>query len=288
MKSCHFLLALVLIAMPLVSISAGADPVPRLFAYCMEIGVPGLTPRPLAQQAAILHELGYHGIGMPLEVATEANLKMLDETGLPLAMLWSRVNVNPAKGAALPPHVSEILARVKGRPVVLTATLGGLKPGDPQGMEPAVKALRELGDLAAQAGIRVSVYNHVNDWGESIPFIVQVVRKVNHPQVGFNFNLCHWLKVDGQRDYRPLLKENVDKLFMVTINGATVGAATWTNGLIRPLDEGDFDQRQLLATLRAIGYSGPMGLMCYGVPGDIREHMARSMKAWRTLHQPRP
>jgi sugar phosphate isomerase/epimerase len=78
--------------------------------------------------------------------------------------------------------------------------------------------------------------------------LVEII--TNHPRVGFNFNLCQWLKVDGSKDFRPLLRENSEKLFAVTINGATLGAKTWTNGLIRPLNEGDFDQRPLLATLR--------------------------------------
>ena len=40
--------------------------------------------------------------------------------------------------------------------------------------------------------------------------------------------------------------------------------------------------RELLATLREIGYCGPIALMCYGIPGDAREHLTRSMKAWKT------
>jgi sugar phosphate isomerase/epimerase len=151
-------------------------------------------------------------------------------------------------------------------------------------MESAVRALRELGDAAAEAGVRISIYNHVGNWTESLPFILEVVKEADHPQVGYNFNLCHWLKVDGERDWRPLLRGNASKLFCVTINGATVGAKDWTNGLIRPLDEGDFDNRQFLTVLDEIGYRGPIGLMCYGVPGDAREHLARSMKVWRQLH----
>ena len=80
-----------------------------------------------------------------------------------------------------------------------------------------------------------------------------------------------------------MLCANAAKLYCVTICGAQVGAQAWTNGLIQPLDRGDFDNRQLLATLAEIGYRGPVGLMCYGVPGDAREHLARSMKVWRRL-----
>jgi hypothetical protein len=67
----------------------------------------------------------------------------------------------------------------------------------------------------------------------------------------------------------------------VTICGAQVGANTWTNGLIQPLDQGDFDNRALLATLREIGYPGPVGVMCYGIPGEPREHLTRSLNAWK-------
>jgi len=58
---------------------------------------------------------------------------------------------------------------------------------------------------------------------------------------------------------RSLLRENAAKIFIVTINGAKLGTKSWTNGLILPLDQGDFDNRQLLATLRDAGYRGPMG-----------------------------
>ena len=77
-----------------------------------------------------------------------------------------------------------------------------------------------------------------------------------------------------------MIRQNADKIFTVTLCGAEVSAETWTNGLIQPLDQGDFDNRQLLATVREAGYRGPIGLMCYGVPGDAQEHLARSMKVW--------
>jgi hypothetical protein len=40
---------------------------------------------------------------------------------------------------------------------------------------------------------------------------------------------------------------------------------------------------RLLKTLKQLGYRGPIGLQCYGIGGDAREHLARSMAAWRKL-----
>jgi sugar phosphate isomerase/epimerase len=259
------------------------QPAPKFYAYCIGMGIAGTTPPPVAEQATLLRKLGYDGIALEHEAHLASHLKVLDDAGLQLYLYCATVPIAPAKPGAGTPGLAEAIARLKGRPTTVSVRLVGLRPGDPSGMEPAVKMLQTLGDLAAEAGVRISIYNHVDNWTESVPFAIELVRKTNHPRVGFNFNLCHWLKVDGDKDYRPLLRENSDKLFAVTINGATLGAKTWTNGLIRPLNEGDFDHRPLLATLRQIGYRGPVGLMCYGVPGNSQQHLPRSMKAWRDL-----
>lgn len=276
-------LVLVLTAASTAVAQGDARPIaPKFYAFCVGMGTPGVKPLALAEQAEMLRELGYDGIGLGLDAHLESNLKTLDKAGLQLYLLWSMVNVAPAETAGNP-ALNAAIAQLKGRPTTVSVLLTGLKPGDPQGMESAVEALRELGDRAADAGVRISIYNHVDNWTESLPFVVEVVRKIDHPSVGFNFNLCHFLKVDAGKDYKTLLRENAEKLLVVTFNGATVGAKTWTNGLIRPLDEGDFDNRQLLATVRDIGYHGPIGLMCFGVPGEPREHLGRSMKTWRAL-----
>ena len=99
------------------------------------------------------------------------------------------------------------------------------------------------------------------------------------------FNLCHWLAVDDEKNLEPLLSAAKPHLFAVTINGADraadiqAGKGKW----IQPLDSGTFDNFRLLKLLVALGYKGPIGLQCYGLPGDAREHLARSITAWRRL-----
>jgi sugar phosphate isomerase/epimerase len=73
----------------------------------------------------------------------------------------------------------------------------------------------------------------------------------------------------------------------VSINGSDdsadlrAGKGKW----IVPLDEGRFDLLGLLKTLRGLGYTGPVGLQCWGIGGDAREHLLRSMNAWRKLNE---
>ena len=231
----------------------------------------------------MLRELGFDGAGyrLWLDEKLDQNLQTLDKAGLKVYLLHTGIKLQ-TDGQPYDARLPEAIRKLKGQPVTICVLIRGLPPGDPRGEEEAVKILRRLGDLAAESGLRISIYHHTNDWTESLLCALKVVKKVNHPQVGVNFNLCHWLNVDGDKDYRPVLRDNADRIFAVTINGAKVGSKIWKDGLIQPLDRGDFDNCELLATLREIGYRGPIGLMCYGIQGDAREHLQRSMGVWKT------
>jgi sugar phosphate isomerase/epimerase len=149
-----------------------------------------------------------------------------------------------------------------------------------------VAILREMSDAARDSGSQLLLYPHQGSWVERMEDACRVADQVNRPNVGVMFNLCHWLRVDKQRDYRPLLKQALPRLWAVSINGADEfdDQPGW-NRYIQPLDQGSFDVGGLLKTLRELGYRGPIGLQCYGIGGDAREHLTRSRNAWRQLRQ---
>jgi len=100
------------------------------------------------------------------------------------------------------------------------------------------------------------------------------------------FNLCYWLPVDQSRDYRSLLHCAMPRLWAVSISGADAHDEKpgWDD-YIQPLDRGSFDVAGLLKRLDELGCTGPIGLQCFGIGGDAREHLARSMAAWRKMRQ---
>jgi sugar phosphate isomerase/epimerase len=260
---------------------------PKLYGFCVDR--PARPNASISAQAKLLGELGFDGAGYPLWVGEglEKNLQVLNEAGLELSLAFIHVDLDlDSKKPAYDPRVPAALAKLKGRPVTIAVLFRGYPPGDPRGMERGVKVLRELSDLAAKSGLRISIYHHVKHWTESVLYSLEVVQRVDRSNVGVNFNLCHWLKVDGDKDYRPVLRENARQIFAVTINGAQRNSKTFENGLVQPLDRGDFDNRELLGLLREIGYDGPVGLMCWGIPDDTREHLQRSMHVWKSWHQP--
>ncbi len=239
--------------------------------------------RSFEQQAEMLKTLGYDGVGHLWLDGVAERLKTLDAVGLRLYQITMTVDIASGK----PAHdrrFQDVLALVKGRNVQFALLVGGAKPSDTSADPRAVEVLREMSDLARDSGSQLLLYPHQGNWIERIEDAVRVADNVDRPNVGVMFNLCHWLRVDKQRDYKPLLKRAMPRLWAVSINGADVfdEKPGWER-YIQPLDRGSFDVGAFLKTLKELGYKGPIGLQCYGIGGDAQEHLARSMTAWRKL-----
>ena len=178
----------------------------------------------------------------------------------------------------------EVCAAITGRGVQFDLLVNGRKPSDPAFDEQAVAVLRAMSDQARDSGAQLLLYPHLGSWIERIEDSIRVADMVNRPNVGVMFNLCHWLRVDKSRDYQPLLKQVMPRLWAVSINGADqLDEKPGWDRYIQPLDKGNFDMAAFLRTLRELGYTGPIGLQCYGIGGDVREHLARSMDAWKKM-----
>jgi len=258
------------------------QPANPFFALC--IGTHDAKKRTPDQQAQMLKELGYAGTGHLWLGGVAQRLKALDSRGLKLFQIYMRVNIDPKK-RKYDPRVKDVVKLLKGRPTQLALLVTGMKPSDQAGDARAVEIIREIADLARPFGVRVVLYPHTNDWLERVEDAVRVANKADRENVGAMFNLCHWLKVDDEKNLQRVLKLAGAKLMAVTINGADggLGRGGGWGKLIQPLGSGSFDVAGLLRTLKKLGYTGPIGLQCYGLKGDAREHLTKSIAAWRKL-----
>jgi sugar phosphate isomerase/epimerase len=250
------------------------------FAFCIDTH--DAKKRDLEQQAALLKELGYDGVGHLWLDNISERLKTLDAAGLRLFQITMTVDITPGK-QAYDPRFKEVMPLLKGRGVQFLLLMNGMKPSDPAGDARAVEIIREMAAVASESGAQILLYPHSYDWMERIEDAVRVADKVDRPNVGVMFNLCHWLRVSKDRNYKPLLAKAMPRLWAVSISGADEfdEKPGWEH-YIQPLGRGSFDMLAFLKTLRQLGYTGPIGLQCYGIPGDVRDNLAKSMKAWRS------
>ena len=261
---------------------------PAFFPFCIDM--PDAKKRTLDQQAEMLKELGYEGVGHIWLDNVDKRLASLDAKGLKLYQITMSVNMAPGKEPYDDRKFTEVLSLIKAHPssaggVQFCVIMNGRKPSDLAGDARAVEILRKMSDEARESGADLLLYPHANNWLERIEDAVRVADKVDRPNVNVMFNVCHWLRVDKSRDYARPLKLAMPRLHAVSICGADVTKKNpvWTKDYILPLDQGTFDIAAFLKTLNTLGYRGPIGLQCYGIGGDAKVHLAHSMAAWRKL-----
>lgn len=263
--------------------SAGLSSYP-FFPFCIDWH--DAKKRSFEQQAEMLKELGYPGVGHIWLDKVEERIKTLDAAGLKLFQITMVVEVAPGKTPYDANRFKEVCAAIKDRKVQFCLLVNGMPPSDPSVDPHAVEILREMSDQAKDSGAQLLLYPHQSSWVERIEDSVRVADKVDRPNVGVMFNLCHWLRVDKSRDYRPLLERAKPRLWAISLNGADdFDEKPGWERYIQPLDQGSFDMGKFLKTLKEVGYRGPIGLQCYGIGGDTREHLARSIAAWRKLSE---
>jgi len=255
--------------------SAGPGLTNPFFAFDNGTGRGHLTPE---AQATMLRELGYAGVGYTGAKNIPAMLEALDEYDLKMFSIYVGVKIGPG-GPTYDPDLAEGIKALKGRDTIVLLFITGDAPdADVQ----AVQVVREIADMADRSGLRVALYPHTGFYVARVEDALRVVGKSDRKNVGVSFNLCHWLKLDKEENMKPLITATMPHLFLVSINGADRGKTNNMNWdrLIQTLDRGNFDVYYFLKTLKKLGYHGPIGLQCYGIQGDIRQNLKRSMNAW--------
>lgn len=249
------------------------------FALCVSTHDPKYrTP---GDQAKLLAELGYDGMAHLWLGGAGESLKAADDHGLKLYQIYVRVSLADGQ-PKYDPRLKEVIRSLKGHDTILGLLVQGKPPSTQEHDPQAVEVIREIADMAAASDVRVALYPHSGDWLERVEDAVRVAKKVDRKNAGVMFNLCHWLIIDDEKNMEPLLRSAMPHLFVVTINGIDRGVSrTSRSGWLQTLDRGSFDVYELLKTLKELGYTGPVGLQCYGIRGDVRDNLDRSIEAWR-------
>jgi sugar phosphate isomerase/epimerase len=244
--------------------------------YVFDNGV-GRGALSIDEQAELTRKMGYAGIlysgtkDIPRLVAAHTS------RGLKVLGIYTGMNLSDAK-PSYDPGLPEAIRQLKGTGALITFTVNGKAEN---GDDLAVAVIREVAAMAADARLRVALYPHYGMHVARIEDALRVAAKVDRPNVGIVFNLCHWLRSGDEANMKVRLKEALPHTFMVSINGAD-HQGDWDR-LIQPLDRGSFDVKAFVKAVRRGGFKGPIGLQCYNIKGDREENLARSMKAWRSF-----
>ncbi len=236
----------------------------------------GLKFDSLDEGIRFIKELGYQGIGSVYPQDLAKIKAACHKEGLKVFSIYAGGTVN-ADSFSFDKNVSEAITMLKGTDALVELNVQrGTNPNDEQ----AVAFVKEIAGKAKEAGLKVVLYPHANFHVERVEHALQIAKATGCDNVGVAFNLCHFLKVQPKDDVRATLEAARPLLWSVSICGADADATDWST-LIRPLDEGTFDQANLLRCLREIGFKGPIGLQCFNIKMDPQQNLTRSMNAWK-------
>jgi sugar phosphate isomerase/epimerase len=233
----------------------------------------------IEEQAELTRKTGYAGI---FYSGTENIPQLLEahrKRGLKVLGIYTGMNISDAK-PGFEPGLPEAIRQLKGTGALVAFTING-KGAKSDGDGIAIAVLRDVADMAAEAGLKVALYPHYGFHVARIEDALRVREKAGRPNIGIVFNLCHWLRSGDEANMAARLRESLPYTLMVSINGAD-HEGDWDR-LIQTLDGGSFDVRSFVKTLGSMGYRGPIGLQCYNVKGNPEENLRRSMTAWGTF-----
>lgn len=255
-----------------------------VFPLCMDTH--DSAKRSLDEQARLFRELGYAGCGHlchdlgygpishPANATVEDRAETLAAEGLRLTQAYGRVYLERDVPINLE-RIRQMMPTLAAHQSQLVLLLLGNRASDLDAK--AVAVLGQIADIAKPHGVRIALYPHATDYTETAGEALRVLGKLNRPEeVGLMFTFQHWKMRDPNRDLRAVLREAAPWLMSVSINGTNLG-----DDATLPLGAGSYDVGEMLGILREIDFQGPVGVMCWGMPGDVRTHLEASMNQWR-------
>lgn len=231
----------------------------------------GLSFGSTERDVAVLKELGYSGVSQVNAGGTKLaeQVAAYEQEGLKVLSVYLNVDDHPIAAETIKP--------LANRDALVELTIRKMSPE-------TIRAVRETAQTAASMNIRVALYPHYGFAVATLPQAMELIEQVNHPNLGVMFNLCHFLRGEDPQNLERILTRADDRLFAVSICGADTNGKSWKE-LIQTLDQGTFPQKRLLNHLKSISFDGPITLQCYGIDGDKRLNLERSMDAWKTLNE---
>ncbi|MFP6695078.1 MAG: TIM barrel protein, partial [Pirellulales bacterium] len=155
---------------------------PRFYAFQN-----GVSFGSLENEAKTLKQLGYDGISQVKAGGSKLaeRIAAYDNAGLKVLSIYLNVDDVPIAAEKVEPF--------KNRGAMIELTVRKMTPK-------TVEAVRRTAEMSAKLKIRVALYPHHGNAVATMPQAMDLIARVDHPNLGVMFNLCHFLKGEQAED----------------------------------------------------------------------------------------
>lgn len=158
--------------------------------------------------------------------------------------------------------------------------------GTPGEREITLAILKNVAEQCLAGGVQLVLYPHHACTFETAEESLEIWEKLKHPEIKLSLHLCHELKAKNLDRIDAIVAKILPHLTLVSLNGVDTSAPIlgkgW-DGIIIPLDQGDYDVRPFVASLVRQGYKGPILLHNFGFKSKPEEYLPGSMARWREV-----
>jgi hypothetical protein len=244
------------------------------------------------ERAAMLNRLGIKRVAYDWR---EEHVPQFDDEmeayrkhGIALHAFWTPVNTATPLAEPHWPLVLDLARRHNVQPelwVMLNDALVTSLP-EPERAARAAEILAPAARAAAAQGCKIGLYNHGGWFGEPDRqiAIIAALRALGVANVGIVYNFHHGH--EHVHDFPALAQRMAPYLMTVNVNGMRAGGPK-----IASLGQGDqcgATERQMLESLAAAGYAGPIGILGHREERDAEECLQESLVGAEAMAKPSP
>lgn len=250
----------------------------------------GIAERPVAEQVKLLKSLGYDGLTAGMYGSGEGVAQLQAYAKVPqvrngqfkvYGILWWATAKKPYDSKWLDQVLAEA-AKMHAPLWVVVDTAQGDRTGE---LKATLDLLNAAADQCAKHGVQLVLYPHDGCVFQDTDEALDILQKLNRPEVKISFHVCHELKAGKKDQMAQTFRKAAPHVSLVSVSGAKtdlIFAPGWTDSIL-PLDEGDLDLAPLAAAMKESSYTGPIVLHTYGITEKPEDHLARSIKWWKAL-----
>ena len=282
MKTLSMVLVVVFVHLSLCCVAQNKKFNNLFYCFGNAMNLPN-APKNFEDQAILVKKIGYQAMSGSGEQNYFEFRKALDRVGLAMPEIYIELNIDQGI-ASKDSLLKKMIRDSKGRDLLITLPIvSKLYKNNPvAGDVKLVEMLTPLADYAASYQVKLAIYPHYSLYCESIQHAVKIATMAARSNIGIVFNLCHFLKVEGETQIEEALTQSMPHLMMVSICGADAGDTKnmdW-NRLIQPLGAGSFDTYRFVKLLKDKGYQERIGLQCYNIKADAASALSQSLNTW--------
>jgi hypothetical protein len=148
--------------------------------------------------------------------------------------------------------------------------------------------IKGIVEYAATKNVNIILYSHYNTYYQTALDALEIVKKINSPNLGLSINLSHELRSDKG----PILEETFERsknhISTIIISGSNIeldrtSPSTMNTSTVMSLEKSEYDLIPFMKLTKKYGSGVPLGFINFKMTEDPKIYLKNTMDRWIEL-----